>query len=393
MIAFIQPFGISDPGGGSRILRTLLIDAPEEVISITTSAGHPNRSSQTREIHLPARPHWGRLDRTRLNPLLESTAHFLGYQFRSQLREILVRERITAIHAVAHGSDAMEAFRVASELKLPYLVSVHDDVRHLTAGRPFASKTERALRTIWNEAQTRFSISEELGDEYCRRYGQRPYTIITDGAEHFAAEPREQPANELNIYFMGLFHLAYIENLQSLFTALELFSFAHPHVRISVTCRCGSLPRELKKPNGIQVQNLPFVSENIIEQELRRADLLYLPLPFGDQYESFVRYSLSTKMVSYIASGAPILFHGPKDSAAGRLLAKNNAALCAHSVDPQNIAKVLEKIKLQYRSVAASALELAKREFRAEPIREKFWSALKFAIAQNAQPAMAEACS
>jgi hypothetical protein len=75
------------------------------------------------------------------------------------------------------------------------------------------------------------------------------------------------------------------------------------------------------------------------------------------------------------------------------LLAKNNAALCAHSVDPQNIAKVLEKIKLQYRSVAASALELAKREFRAEPIREKFWSALKFAIAQNAQPTMAEACS
>ena len=60
---------------------------------------------------------------------------------------------------------------------------------------------------------------------------------------------------------------------------------------------------------------------------MESADLLYMPMPFGEAHEKFARYSLSTKMVTYAGSGVPILYHGPATSAAFDLLKRNDAAI------------------------------------------------------------------
>jgi hypothetical protein len=291
--------------------------------------------------------------------------------FRRRLKACCKKIGARAIHAVPHaGRDFAEAHAVARELSLPFFLSVHDDLAY-TAG--VASKTrEAAMRAAWQEAAARFVISEALGEEYCRRYGDRSFEVVTDGLT----------SPNLRIYFMGLFHMGYEQNLRALLESVAIFERAHPKISVSLTFRCEHIRAQVLAGMK-QVTILPFADEAQVQRDLESADLLYMPIPFGAEHESFARYSLSTKMVTYVGSGLPVFYHGPASSAAFELLNRNAAALFATSLDPVEIAAVLTSATPAKRSeVAANALELAQREFMLADQSRKFWGT----IAQNLAP-------
>ena len=71
MIAFIQPMGFHSTGGGARILRALIEnESPpiplENLLSIVTTLAPPPPTAVLPEVHLPLRPHFGRIESTRL---------------------------------------------------------------------------------------------------------------------------------------------------------------------------------------------------------------------------------------------------------------------------------------------------------------------------------------
>jgi hypothetical protein len=106
-----------------------------------------------------------------------------------------------------------------------------------------------------------------------------------------------------------------------------------------------------------------------------------MPIPFGEAYENFARYSLSTKMVTYAGSGVPILYHGPAASAAYELLHKNDAAILLPTLDPEEIAAALAGLTREKRvNIATNALALAEREFMLVEQTRKFWEAFSSAL-------------
>src|SRR3954468_18950462 len=64
---FFQPFGVSDLGGGARILRSLLASSPTKCISIVTTVRRPRPTNTLEQIHFPTRPHFGRIETTRFH--------------------------------------------------------------------------------------------------------------------------------------------------------------------------------------------------------------------------------------------------------------------------------------------------------------------------------------
>jgi hypothetical protein len=104
--------------------------------------------------------------------------------------------------------------------------------------------------------------------------------------------------------------------------------------------------------------------------------MLYLPLPFGKEHESFVRYSLSTKMITYLGSGLPIVYHGPIESAASQLLAQHQAAILLNSLDPHCIAENLIKAKGNTDAIVQNALNLGHQQFLLIEQKNKFWTLL-----------------
>jgi glycosyltransferase involved in cell wall biosynthesis len=116
-----------------------------------------------------------------------------------------------------------------------------------------------------------------------------------------------------------------------------------------------------------------------VHDDLKRADLLYLPLPFGAEFEPLVRLSLSTKMVTYAGSGVPIFYHGPKTSVAYELLSAESAAFLQTCLDIDSLTEALCRIYDQpqtAREVSSNALKLARSHFMLRDQQAKFWNAI-----------------
>ena len=110
--------------------------------------------------------------------------------------------RAWSLHAVPHSLDFAAVHRVSQRLRLPMFLSLHDDPGYALRGRPERAYALRCLSAAWRESRDRFVISEEMGIEMCRRYGEQSYTIVTDGLERVASAPR--PVGQGQI--IGLLH-------------------------------------------------------------------------------------------------------------------------------------------------------------------------------------------
>jgi len=251
-------------------------------------------------------------------------------------------------------------------------LSIHDHSEYMLRGHPFLKQIDRALGCAWRRAKGVFVISDEMGQEYVRRFGAREYTIVTDGLTCTARAAQKRPANSLRVYFMGLFHYTYRSNLRAMMDALKMIREAHPDWDISLTFRSGTISEPVHH-DDVPVHVLPFVPEAEAEKDLVSADLLYQPLPFQEFASKFVKFSLSTKMISYLGSGLPILYHGPKNAAACNLLAKHQAALICTTLDARSIARQLMASMQARDEVVNNALALARSRFMLEDQQQRFW--------------------
>ena len=376
-VVFSQPFGLASAagGGGGRILRSLLRDAPVRCISVCTAPQRPERSYEN-ELHLPTRPYFGRIERTRFLRLPHAVAPLFSGSFRRRFERLCRRAGACAVHSIAHGGiDFHHAYRAARALQIPFVLQVHDDAVYTSGGRVPRRVMSRCLREAWTNADARFVVSRQLGDEYNRRYGPREFVIVTDGVDEIATTPRSSPTT-LRIYFMGLFHLEYEPNLQALIDAVQQIRNDRAwEVPPSITLRCGHVRSHLHREF---VRVLPFGSEADVQADFVNADWLYLPLPFDEAHRAFVTYSLSTKMVTYLASGIPILYHGPGETAAYHLLSENGAAALISSMNSGEIAARLHQLVGDSGSsnLARNALSLAGKSFRRSEQHERFWTTM-----------------
>jgi glycosyltransferase involved in cell wall biosynthesis len=378
-IIFVQPFGLTTAGGGARILRALLTDSPLPFSVVRTSPEPPKAPRTSNELHLPLRPYFGRIERTRFSAAPEKIAPLFRPLFRRRLRNVCRRQRACAIHSIPHAClDFYDSYLIARELRLPFFLQVHDDFRYSSKGRLAEADADAALGEVWGAADLRFVISRQLGDEYCRRYGVREFITVTDGIATVTSEPRTIAAEKLRIYFMGLFHIGYEANLRILVAAITRLRAERPALELSLTMRCGELRSHLTEGvDGVRI--LPFGSEADVRADLENADLLYLPLPFGTEFEHFTTLSLSTKLVTYLGSGLPIVYHGPSNSAGCQLLQEHRAAFLVTSKDAAAMAMTLDSVSTDpaaARAVTVRALELARSQFMLADQRRKFWDAI-----------------
>ena len=73
---------------------------------------------------------------------------------------------------------------------LPFYLQMHDDFAYSSRGYLTPKRAHAAMQSAWRNAKARFVICDQLGNEYCRRYGGRDYIIVTDGLENVASAVR-----------------------------------------------------------------------------------------------------------------------------------------------------------------------------------------------------------
>jgi hypothetical protein len=358
-------------------MSSLLTDAPAAVLAIATcpavDGAHLTRSDDVSEMHLPLRRSVRRLEETRAVRVLGGVDVLSIRGFERRLSRAVSDSAASAqpivLHAIPHTVDFVAMQRVAAGLSLPLFLSVHDDLSYALQGRVERRYALERFAVAWQQASGRFVISDDMGAEMCRRYGDQPYVVVTDGLDVVAPSPRPGRAGRLRVYFMGSAHLSYAANFQCLLDAL--IQLRDEGIDASVVIR-GGLPFRVNA-RTVPVETLPWAQEGFPTQDFDDVDVAYMPLPFGSEHTSFVRFSMSTKMITYLGSGRPMLFHGPEASAAGRLLARSDAALFAGSLDVRRVVEALRSCGERGPAASANALKLASTQFVLSSIRERFW--------------------
>ena len=393
MLLSIQPFSLRDSIGGAVILRKLFEPRSDELLCVCIdpreglSEDSPH-SGKVAELHFRSRMRVGPLENTRFGrylPLLERQQRFRNVE---ALLEICEQRRITALHCVAHDSSLILVTHLAKRTGLPLFLSVHDDIRYTMMDSVVLAQTECALAWAWQNAAECFAISEPLATEYCRRFGARSSLLITSGVsrDELPAELNSaisklpsrslEGGDQLKLYFAGLFHHHYRGNLQNLLSARESIS----SLKLDLHFRCGELPAIV---SGDEVRVSSFSSSATVKTEIAAADLLYFPLPFDPKAAALGKYSLSTKLVEYLGSGVPILYHGPDDTYAGKLLAEHDAALCWTDNKSETLRRLVNDTAL-HREVTVKAMKLARTSFSIDDVRQRFWESIEsFLIAPS----------
>jgi hypothetical protein len=375
-VAFVQVSGMAFPGGSFRVFQNLLAGANVEAASFVYGFERPDRPWQSPEFFVRERLHFGRLEHTRIAPWL-AHARWLSWRYSGQkLAKALTGWRPSHVHAHLQGNGFIHAMDWCSAHAVPFSVCVHDDIRHLTKGDPWASFIEQKVAQAWQTANNRFVISEEIGMEYSARYGVKTWEQVTDGLGEVRTSPREVTPDRINLYFAGAVNIPYEQNIKALQQALKIYQARNPATSASITLR-GGRHFIWEDANAPRIEVRPFGSPGDVQNDLEGADIVYLPLSIDPAFSNFAKFSLSTKMVSYLASGLPIFYHGPEDSAAYRLLSRNRACAACFSNDPVQILDALHEAQNRRAQLVGNALRLAREKFQLSEIRNRFWSAIQ----------------
>jgi len=372
LIAFVQTFGLHTESGGSRVLRSLLRTSHPPALSINTGLIPARPDPEVEEVHIPLRHNFGGIEFTRLRPFLGVFDWLSSSRFETRLRQTLESYQVRAIHLIPHAYEVVPVARVAREMGLPLFLTVHDDITYTSCGHPCLRQMAAALGSAWRTARGLFVISDEMGREYSQRFGAREYSVVTDGLTCVPNGPKRRPDKSLRLYFMGLFHYTYNPNLRAVLDALKIIRGKLPDWNISLTCRCGEISLPVCS-DDVPLEVRPFAREEDVENDMLSADVLYQPLPLDASAKSFGRFSMSTKMITYLGSGLPIFYHGPEDAAAYQLLMRHKAAVACTTLNPEELAKVLLGAVERREAVVRNALALARRQFILAEQQRRFW--------------------
>lgn len=372
---FVLPYSLYAQGGSSKIFRSLL-EGRQSHYSIVVFGESSSEKDAANETVIRCRPSLGRLDRSRLYWIGLLLFPFNLPGSAKKLDVLLNDLNPDHVHTIVQGRGYIQCLSWCARNSIPLSISVHDDIEHLTIGDPFGWFFRRKAAQAWRQACLRFVISSEIAEEYSSRYGKRPWLQITDGLEQFASAPRGPSDRRLCVYFAGALNVPYEPNFLALQRALKLFAGSHPDWEVRILLRGG---RSIKgeDTSAPKFEVLPFASPAVVSDDLQNVDLLYLPLSLQDKYANFARFSLSTKLITYLGSGIPILYHGPSQGAAYNLLRSNTASLFWHSCNPSELITILENYPSNGLESVQGALAYANQRLAIGGIRQRFWSALE----------------
>lgn len=168
--------------------------------------------------------------------------------------------------------------------------------------------------------------------------------------------------------------------LQCLISTFEKASWQIRDHRLALMIFGGDFGFDCKSAMDIRFVGLP--SKAKVEQMLSTADIVYCAQTLDPKYAEFVRSHLPSELAPFLASGRPLVFHGPEFAAAAELLSAHNAAVFCHSYEQLNVElyNCFDRLIFDseyYKNIAAQGLLVSKHKLIQAISHERLGSHVK----------------
>lgn len=235
------------------------------------------------------------------------------------------------------------ALPVARALRVPLCTQVLDPpgwwLRDNRVDRVSAGAVLRRFERTLRKSTATAVVSWAMAEEYARRYGAHAVPVVP-GLPASLAQPHKEEPRSGEEYTVGLAGQAYAsQEWDALMAALRsaCWQIAGRRVKVVVLGRQANLSAD----SPTQIEYLGWRPQAETVSILSQLDLLYCPYWFDPAFETEARLAFPSKLAPYLASGSPVLFHGPEYAAPARFLKENGAAFFCHTLEPAEILRQL----------------------------------------------------
>ena len=376
-LVFIGDVPIESSHHGSALLYRLLEDYPPGkllIIESNLAPSLPNRRLPNVVYHT-MRIGLKRLLNSRLHRLYSAWLSWTATSRGARVISLVDDFAPDAVISVGHGFGWLTAAKVAGDLRIPFHLIMHDDWPRLSGviGRSRDWLEERFAQ-VYCEAASRLCVSPYMAEEYLRRYG-------ASGSVLYPSRSSECPVfepvlgrvftheEEMVIGYGGNGCPEVVSCLRILASVL-----AAAKARL---CIYGPFAETVKQEllaisSAITFHGMvPY--RDMIAGLHATADLLFVPMSFGDESRDNMIVSFPSKLADYTATGRPLLIYGPPFCSAVRW-AKSNFEV-AEVVEEADSAHILASlVRLRNNPSHSSVLarragEVGKQNFSASSAR------------------------
>ena len=293
------------------------------------------------------------------------------------------------------GSNSLMhiVIEVAERLQIPVVPHFTDDwpttLYKTSIFRPILRyQMHERLKRILSHSSTRLAIGDEMVAEYTKRYGGKFLAFMnTVEPHHLAQLPTPLPHRKtLKFVYSGGLHLDRGCSLQEIANVLlELRTEGlEADIEIYTQPVNHALAAKLNMPPVMRFAGTLTPEESFAK--IHEADVLLHVESFDKAHRTYTRYSVSTKIPEYMASGRPIFAYGPAEIASIRYVQNSGAGL---AVGEQKQSALMEALRTLItspelrESMGAQGRAIACQRHDAAKNREEFQQILRQVATQQ----------
>ncbi|MEU7757012.1 glycosyl transferase family 1 [Micromonospora sp. NPDC049171] len=330
--------------------------------------------------------------RARLRTQLRAFVDLSPVRIPDDVRRWLRAQRPDVIYTTLGSIRMMRlAVAAAQECRVPLVPHFMDDwpTTLYTDGQVLGLPrlaVRAGFRDVLRHSSYGMGISVAMAREFERRY-RLPFAAFGNcvDAADFADPDRcapESPAGApVELVYVGGLHLDRWRSLRRVGEAVARLVAQGTPARLTVHAPATDLARYAGAFTGLPAVHLGrSLTSDEVAGVLRRSDVLVHVESFAAEHRRYTRYSLSTKIPQYLASGRPVFGFGPAELASMAHLAAADAGPVVGSDDPGALVDALTPLCVDAglrARLGRRGLAYAVRHHRTDQVAARFAEVLR----------------
>ena len=236
-------------------------------------------------------------------------------------------------------------------------------------------KIDNEFRILLDRATILMGISEEMANEYKRRYNKTFITFHNPIDIDFWKK-KQRNNYELNenptILYAGRIGLGIDKSLELIAMAIQKIN---EDLRLSIKFIVQTQEKPMWINNYKNVIHNSFVSYDDLPKVFSGSDLLVLPYDFSPISIKYIRFSMPTKAPEYMITGTPIIIFAPEETAVVKYAKKYDWAkvITENNIEAVTVAiKQLIENKDLREQYAKNAIKMAEKNHNSVQVTNLF---------------------
>lgn len=228
--------------------------------------------------------------------------------------------------------------------KLNLVLYVMDDWQghHECHQLPYTRRRRRLLAEIVQRANVRYAVSREMAAHYEQSFG-KTWTVVHNGVRSDSFLPEKNGVSKpRQVLLAGDVNVFRYDAVIAFAEAIERHNRRNGE-SIEFTVMGDVAEQHRASLSALRaVKMLSRRSHSECLDAMKAADLLYLPLAFGEKSARISLYSLPTKLPEYLATGKSVFFHAPRESAVFRVAERYDLTPRLATIEPTALDTFVE---------------------------------------------------